>query len=99
MTPRIGLAEAARLMRPGLNPATVNRWVLEGVRRPDGSRLKLKAVRVGSKWMTTVAWVSEFEEAHTGAFLGHPAAPTPRSPAEARRSSTAAETELERMGA
>lgn len=97
MNTRIGLAAAARLMRPGLDPATVNRWILVGVSLPDGSRLRLKAERVGSKWMTTEEWVNEFVEAQTAAFLGASAAP--RSPAEAARTSAAAEAELVRMGA
>ena len=64
---------ASMLLLEGLNPddlkppsknpflkkrprATVHRWMIKG---------KLKAVRVGSTWLTTDKWVDEFIEAST----------------------------------
>jgi hypothetical protein len=98
MEPRIGLAEAARLMRPGLNPVTVNRWILVGVRRPDGSRFKLRADRVGSRWVTTEKWVREFLDAHTNAFVGSTDASFNRSRAQRSQASDAASDNLAKAG-
>lgn len=78
-----------------LHPATVTRWILKGVRGPGGRRVRLEAVRVGSRWMTTQAALARF-----AAALAAPADAAPsRSPAARNRASERAATELERMGA
>jgi hypothetical protein len=54
----ISLPEVCRLLPPGRNGArpalgTVLRWILSGSRAPDGTLVKLEAVRVGAKWLTS----------------------------------------------
>jgi hypothetical protein len=44
--------------------ATVERWLTTGVRMPDGTRLRLKAWRVGGgHWRTSQAAAAEFARA------------------------------------
>lgn len=86
-------------MRRGMHPATVGTYITKGDRMPDGSRLKLRAVRVGSKWMTTYEWIDQFIETRTAAFVGRADTPAPRSPSETLRAAEHASAELARMGA
>ena len=101
----IGLGEAARALgntgRGGkaVHPATLTRWIQTGVRLPDGTRLRLRALRAGAKWATRPDWLAEFLEATTAAHLPAEPAPPPRSPAARRRSSAAAAAELDALGA
>jgi hypothetical protein len=99
--PLITLSQAATRF-PGhrgadrLHPATLTRWILKGVRALDGRRVRLEAVRVGSRWLTSEAALARFADA-----LGTPDAPVPppRSPATRRKASEQADSELKRMGA
>src|SRR4051794_11661958 len=59
--------------------ATVVRWMVEGVRLKDGSRLKLEAVRLPSGWVTTPSAVQRFIEALTADRSGEPALPPVRT--------------------
>jgi hypothetical protein len=68
---RLSLTQAARLL-PGTrgsehpDPATLNRWILRGVRNPrGGARIKLEAVRLGSAWWTSREAVDRFVAALT----------------------------------
>src|SRR5207302_1262851 len=62
----IGFAAAGRklgkLGRDGqeIHPSTLTRHALTGVKLRDGTRVKLRAVKVGSRWMTTESWLREF---------------------------------------
>ncbi len=79
-----------------LHPATLTRWILAGVKAIDGRRVKLEALRVGSRWLTSEAALHRFADALTSA----PAADTPsRSPTARRTASERADTELRAMGA
>ena len=78
-----------------LHPSTLTRWTRRGVRQPDGSYRKLKATRVGGKWVTTRTWLNDFLAPPTDSA----AAPEPRSPAERRRDVDAAMKQLEAIGA
>jgi hypothetical protein len=73
------------------------RWVLDGVRLPDGQRLKLEAVRVGNKWITSLEALERFAAAQTPRLDGDPA-PAPRTPTARRRASERAAKELEAAG-
>src|SRR5712692_3159562 len=50
---------AAAALVPGRHPgkpiafSTVFRWLLRGAKTPDGRRVKLEGVRLGSKWFTS----------------------------------------------
>lgn len=40
--------------------AAVWRWVSEGLRAPDGARVKLEALRMGRRWVTSKQAVARF---------------------------------------
>ena len=90
------LSQVARRLPPNrgnkpVHPATLTRWILEGVVLSDGSRIKLRAVRFPSAWLTTDTWVEDFLEAITADRMGEKPAPIParerniRTPAKRRR--------------
>lgn len=99
--PLISLAQAA-VKLPGhrgakrLHPATLTRWILTGVRGVDGRRVKLEAVRVGCRWLTSEAALQRFADA-----LGSPPAdnPPPRTPTARQKASERAAAELRATGA
>jgi hypothetical protein len=98
--PLITLAQAAARY-PGhrgavrLHPATITRWILRGVRALDGQRVRLEAVRVGCRWLTSEAALARF-----AAALAMSCDPTPpRSPAARNKAAEAAARELEKLGA
>jgi hypothetical protein len=77
--------------------STVLRWVLRGSRAPDGSLVRLEAVRLGGKWVTSREALQRFAEKLTPTFDNKPAEP-PRSPTARARASARAARELERVG-
>lgn len=52
--------------------STLIRWATDGVKTPAGP-VRLRAVRVGCKWLTTDEWFQEFVAALTTARLPQPA--------------------------
>ena len=93
---QIGVQSAARLLRAGrggrpTRPATLTRWISTGAAGPGGGRVKLEAVRVGSRWVTSRGAVARFVEALTPATADGPML---RTPSARRRSSEEAEAEL-----
>jgi hypothetical protein len=96
------LAGACRILprgRHGSRPhlSTVLRWILHGAPAPDGRRVKLAAVRVGCKWVTSRAALQEFVHALTPRLAGEPG-PPPRSPTQRRRADGRAKKQLEEAG-
>jgi hypothetical protein len=66
------LAEACRLLPRGRNGArphlsTILRWILDGAPAVGGERVRLAALRVGGKWVTSRAALQAFAEALTPA--------------------------------
>jgi hypothetical protein len=47
--------------RVGRGRVTLWRWSVSGRRRPDGSRVRLRAVRVGDRLLSCVRWFKEFK--------------------------------------
>jgi hypothetical protein len=88
--------------KPSLSPSTVTRWILRGCPSLSGERVKLKASRVGSRWMVDPADLEAFFDALGSSRSGEDA-PKPgadvRSSRERRLASTRAAKELERRGA
>ena len=80
-----------------LHLSTLIRWVVTGVKVPDGSRLRLRAVRAGSRWLTTDEWFAEYLDALTAAHAVVPTQPT-RSPAVRNAATAQAGEELRRLG-
>jgi hypothetical protein len=94
----IPLAAATRLIPPGRNGkatalSTVLRWILRGAKAPDGQTVRLEAIRLGGRWMTSKAALQRFAERLTPQLE-----PTPvvRSPAARGRASERAGRELDR---
>ena len=44
----------------GVNPATVNRWILKGCRSMQGEMVRLEGVRRGCKWLTSYEAMTRF---------------------------------------
>jgi hypothetical protein len=98
----ISLSQAARLLPPFRRgrPVTLScvlRWVLQGVKTPDGRRIRLDALRLGGKWITSMEAIQRFAEAQTPA-LDRPVETTPRSTTRRRRAADRAEKELVKVG-
>jgi hypothetical protein len=96
------LPEAARYLPKGrrgrpVHFTTLLRWVLDGVVSPAGDRVRLEALRLGSKWITSREALQRFVEAQTPAVDG---AETPalRTPTRRQKASDRAARELERLG-
>jgi hypothetical protein len=104
--PLIPLAAACDLIPPGRSGrrthlSTILRWIQKGAKAPDGTTLRLEAVRLGGRWMTSAAALQRFAEALTprldGAESDHPAR-TPLTPGQRQRAAKKAGEALERMG-
>jgi hypothetical protein len=87
------LSEAVRYVPSGrdgrtISPAALVRWIKEGSKLRDGSRLKLKATRMPGGWLTSQAWVREFLDALTadknGSLVPFPGAEERAAQATAR---------------
>jgi hypothetical protein len=99
----ISLPEAARLMPPGrrnrpVNLSTILRWVLDGVRLPSGGTVRLQAVRMGGRWLTSKEALQRFADAQTPRLDGRPEETAPRPPAARQRASERAARGLEEAG-
>jgi hypothetical protein len=97
----LGLGQAARRVPSGranrpVNPSTIFRCIHDGVKRWDGSVVRLEAVRLGGRWLTSLEALQRFAEAQTPA-LADPA-PTPRTPTARQRASERAAAELAKVG-
>lgn len=65
----LGLADAANELPPSgrdrekpINFSTVYRWVLKGIVGPGRKRIRLEAVRVGGRWITSREAIQRFVE-------------------------------------
>jgi Protein of unknown function (DUF1580) len=76
---------------------TIWRYVLRGIPGPDGQRVRLEAIRVGGRWVTSVEAVQRFAEALTPR-LDADSAPMPRTPTQRRRNAAAASKRLSDAG-
>ena len=99
----LSLSAAGRLFPahrgPGtVDPSTVFRWVTVGGKTPDGALVKLEAVRVGGRWLTSRQAVARFVTSLTPTAVPT-TPPPPRSATERNRASAAAGRKLKEMGA
>jgi hypothetical protein len=69
----LSVSEAGR--RQSVSPSAVTRWILTGAALRDGTRLKLKAIRLPGGFRTTQQWVDEFVEGLTRDRTGVEAPP------------------------
>jgi hypothetical protein len=77
--------------------STVWRWVTRGVRGPNGERIRLAALRLGSRWVTSALAIQQFAEKLTPEFS--PAAPPARTLRQAGRAAERAGQRLAEAGA
>lgn len=94
------LSQLARLFPPARRGKPVSlgcvlRWVLDGVRLPDGSIVRLEAARCSGRWLSTPAAIQRFIEGQTPNLANMP---MPRSPARARRAAEQAAEVLSAIG-
>ncbi|HEX4612611.1 MAG TPA: DUF1580 domain-containing protein [Urbifossiella sp.] len=76
---------------PGtMDPATVFRWVTNGSKATDGRAVRLEAVRVGQRWLTSRVAVARYVSALTGLSTPISSTPVPTPAARQRRSEQAA---------
>jgi hypothetical protein len=99
---KIPLSAAAAETPPGRNGkkthlSTILRWILHGAKAPDGSRVRLDAIRLGGRWFTSREALQRFAEALTPR-LGGADMPGRRGPEKRRRASERAAQQLERLG-
>jgi hypothetical protein len=97
----ISLPEAGRLLPPGRRGkrptlSCILRWIMLGVRKPHGEIVRLEALRVGGRWVTSREALQRFAQALTPRFGD--AAPVQRSPAARRRAAARAARALEQAG-
>jgi hypothetical protein len=96
----ITLAAAARLLpsnrrgRP-VSLSCILRWVLDGAPTPSGERVRLEAIRLGGRWLTSVPALERFAAAQTPKLDTPPA---PRSPTARQRAAERAGQELAAAG-
>jgi hypothetical protein len=100
----ISLTQAARLLPPGRRGRPVSlscllRWVLAGATGPSGERVRLEAVRLGGRWVTSREALQRFAERLTPRLdAPQETPPNPRTPGRRQRASERAAAELERLG-
>lgn len=95
------LWQAANLVPPArqgkrTNASTIFRWIRDGAKRPTGEVVRLDALKLPNRWVTSAAALQRFLEALTPSVEGPPA--TVRPPARRERASARAERELTRLG-
>jgi hypothetical protein len=98
----LSLGQAARKFPPyrgdrPVNPSTIWRWIIDGIRRFDGKVIKLEATRVAGRWLTSQAALERFLRAQTPASETEPA-PVPRTPRQRTRAADRAARELDKIG-
>jgi hypothetical protein len=96
--PLLPLSAAAALVPPArrakrTHPSTLLRWVLDGIRSSDGARIKLEAIRLGGRWMTTRSALQAFAQRLTPDVDVKPPSPSHRV---RNRAEDAVEAELDR---
>jgi hypothetical protein len=89
----LSLSQAARRFPPyresrPVAPSTIFRWIVSGVIVRDGRRVRLEAVRLGGRWLTSVQAIERFVAAQTPALDSDPA-PAPRMPTPVQRVTSA----------
>jgi hypothetical protein len=79
----------------GLHVATLGRWRAPGILR-DGERVRLWAIRVGGRWMSSDEAVAAFIAALNAEPASTPGGP--RSPAARSKAVTSTDAELDALG-
>ena len=98
----ITLAAAAKMFPPTrqgrpISLSAIFRWISDGIKGPEGKRIRLDAARIGGRWLTSVAALERFAMAQTPRF-GEEITPKIRTLGQRQRASEAAARELEKAG-
>jgi hypothetical protein len=99
----LSLPQAARLIPPGrsgkkTHVSTLLRWLSRGAPGPDGDHVRLEAIRVGQRWMTTRESLQRFFERLTPVDQDvEPLAP-PRTATQREKAVDRASRRLEKAG-
>jgi hypothetical protein len=98
----MSLSQAAKRLPSGRRGAPVSlacvlRWVLQGARGPAGARVRLEAVRLGGRWLTSLEALARFAQALTPATADSQSSPI-RTLRQRRKRAERAERELEQLG-
>src|SRR5262245_34376693 len=96
------LALATQFVPPGrggkkTHLSTLLRWIRDGVKSPAGKIVRLEALRLGGRWVTSQKALQRFAERLTPDSEQGSAA-THGKPTRDRRASERADAELERRG-
>jgi hypothetical protein len=104
------LSQVARRFPPSrggrpVHVATVTRWIIQGARLRDGTRLRLRAVRLPGRWVVEPEAVDEFLATLTADRSGLPTEPaaagssvSSRTASTRRRVQEQAARELDKIG-
>jgi hypothetical protein len=71
---------------------------LSGAKAPDGSKVKLEAVRMGSRWLTSREALQRFAERLTPHVGDTPEIAAPRTAGRQRRAAERADGQLRALG-
>jgi hypothetical protein len=98
----LSLTQAARRFPPfragrPINPSTVFRWIVDGVRTSGGARVRLEGIRLGGRWLTSEQALARFIDAQTSAQLA-PAPSRAATPRERQRAAERAGENLDKLG-
>jgi hypothetical protein len=98
----IPLSAACKLIPPGRSGrrchlSTLLRWILRGAKSPTGEVVRLEALRLGDRWVTSAEAIQRFAQRLTPALDTEPALPG-RTPGRRRRDSERAAERLEQIG-
>jgi hypothetical protein len=99
----LSLAEAAKLIPPSrggkrTHLSTILRWILHGAKGPQGSVVRLEAVRLGGRWLTTCEAIHRFTERLTPSVDPASTSGTPQTPGQQQRAAERAARELDQLG-
>jgi hypothetical protein len=99
----IPLNTAASLIPPARNGkrthlSTLLRWITAGARSPSGERVRLEAVRLGGRWMTSREALQRFAERLTPRLDTAASTATPQTPGQRQHAAERAERELNKIG-
>jgi hypothetical protein len=98
----ISFAKATQFIPPGRNGkkthiSTLLRWATKGAKAPDGTIVRLEAMRLGGRWLTSCEALQRFAEALTPRLDGS-TEPAVRSAKRRKQASVQAAAELDKLG-
>jgi hypothetical protein len=97
------LNTAAGLIPPARNGkkthlSTLMNWIRRGARSPSGERVRLEAVRLGGRWMTSREALQRFAEQLTPRLETPASTATARTPGQRQHAAERAARELNKFG-